>query len=922
MKLCLFFIFAFFMKFLNKIITELLSQTSDLSQFNIVLPGKRPVVFIKKILKEKQYSGFLPNFFTVEDLIRDLSGKQHLQGISLWLFAFEIYREVQPSEDFASFLKWFPTLLKDWDDILKFSESDEQVLVYMFDEERIKNWSENLGESEDNPRRKFLNFWQKMNVFLPILKKKLTEKNWATSGMIHETAKRKIADFAQKTDQKFVFCGFNAFTPVEEQLVKSLLQWDKAQCFFQADDYYMNDERQEAGKFLRSHKTWKEFNESRPFQWVENDFAQEKRIKVYEVSGNITQAKVLPEIFKEIKPEDLSKTAVVLLDENLLPATLDAISSVEYLNITMGFPLKNLAFSNAIKKLFYLQKQLEQKDSSYYYNDVLAVLEELPNDESDREIIAVFKTTIEERNIVYISKKQFGELLSDLSYFKLFQKPGSVKEFLDLLINYCYVLKFRPLDDILYENIAHFEKSFKIIKNQLSPYNFQINMDTLEVLINQLVNSEAIDFQGEPLAGLQVMGLLETRLLNFENIILLSANEGKLPLGNSQNTYLPFDIRKHFGLHTFLENDGIYAYHFYRLIQDSKNVHLLFNALGSGVNTGEKSRFITQMEIEDSHHEIENIIIENSSDPIRQEPMHIEKTPKVLEKLNEWKKKISASHLTSYIYNPVDFYLTKILNTRETSEIEEELSQRSYGNLVHYSLQDIYEKFIGKELTVSDLEISNEVIIDVINRAIEKLKHQTEFYEKGMNFIHKSIAERVVRSVIDYDRNLLEQGNSLEILSVEGNFEGVQFFLDSEKTDPVYFYGFIDRVDRLNGNLRIIDFKTAKTKNLSLSVPKKPEDEEKLEKLFFRDDYKQAMQLCVYAYSVLNEEKYPDNFLQCGIWSFAEVNKGVQNLHLFGEKEISRALLETPMRSIKNVILDILNPELEFVEEVKETWGN
>ncbi|MBV2165528.1 MAG: PD-(D/E)XK nuclease family protein [Kaistella sp.] len=910
------------MKFLNKIITELLSQNSDLSQFNIVLPGKRPVVFIKKILKEKQYSGFLPNFFTVEDLIRDLSGKQHLQGISLWLFAFEIYREIQPSEDFASFLKWFPTLLKDWDDILKFSENDEQVLVYMFDEERIKNWSENLGESEDNPRRKFLNFWQKMNVFLPILKEKLTEKNWATSGMIHETAKRKIIDFAQKTDQKFVFCGFNAFTPVEEQLVKSLLQWDKAQCFFQADDYYMNDERQEAGKFLRNHKTWKEFNESRPVQWVENDFAQEKRIKVYEVSGNVTQAKVLHEIFKEIKPDDLSKTAVVLLDENLLPATLDAISAVEYLNITMGFPLKNLAFSNAIKKLFYLQKQLEQKDSSYYYNDVLAVLEELPNDESDREIIAVFKTTIEERNIVYISKKQFGELLSELSYFKLFQKPGSVNELLDLLINYCYVLKFRPLDDILYENIAHFEKSFKIIKNQLSPYNFQINMDTLEVLINQLVNSEAIDFQGEPLAGLQVMGLLETRLLNFENIILLSANEGKLPLGNSQNTYLPFDIRKHFGLHTFLENDGIYAYHFYRLIQDSKNVHLLFNALGSGVNTGEKSRFITQMEIEDSHHEIENIIIENSSDPIRQEPMHIEKTPKVLEKLNEWKKKISASHLTSYIYNPVDFYLTKILNTRETSEIEEELSQRSYGNLVHYSLQDIYEKFIGKELTVSDLEISDGVIIDVINRAIEKLKHQTEFYEKGMNFIHKSIAERVVRSVIDYDRNLLEQGNSLEILSVEGNFEDVQFFLDSEKTDPVYFYGFIDRVDRLNGNLRIIDFKTAKTKNLSLSVPKKPEDEEKLEKLFFRDDYKQAMQLCVYAYSVLNEEKYPDNFLQCGIWSFAEVNKGVQNLHLFGEKEISRALLETPMKSIKNVILDILNPEIEFVEEVKETWGN
>ncbi|MGZ5210716.1 MAG: PD-(D/E)XK nuclease family protein, partial [Kaistella sp.] len=735
------------MKFLNKIITELLSQNKDLSEFNIVLPGKRPVVFIKKILREKQYSGFLPNFFTVEDLIGDLSGKQHVQGISLWLFAFEIYREIQPGEDFATFLKWFPTLLKDWDDILKFSDSDQKVLEYMFDEERIKNWSENLGESEEIPRRRFLNFWQRMNIFLPLLKQKLNEKNWATSGMIHESAKNKIEDFAQKTDQKFVFCGFNAFTPVEEKLVKSLLQWNKAQAFFQADEYYMNDERQEAGKFLRSHKTWKGFNDSRPFQWIENYFAQEKRIKVYEVSGNITQAKVLPEIFNEIKPEDLSKTAVVLLDENLLPATLDAISAVQHLNITMGFPLKNLAFSNAMKKLFYLQKQLEQKYSSYYYNDVLSVLEELPNNESDREIIAAFKSTIEERNIVYISKKQFGELLFNLSYFQLFQKPASVNGFLDLLIKYCYDLKFRELDDILYENIANFEKSFKIIKNQLSPYSFSIKMETLEVLINQLVSSEAIDFQGEPLAGLQVMGLLETRLLNFENIILLSANEGKLPLGNSQNTYLPFDIRKHFGLHTFLENDGIYAYHFYRLIQDSSNVHLLFNALGSGVNTGEKSRFITQIEIEDPHHEIENIIIENSSDPIREEPMQIEKTPKVLDKLNQWKNRISASHLTSYIYNPVDFYLTKILNTREASEIEEELSQRSYGNLVHYALQDIYEKFIGNKLTVSDLELSDEAIIKVLNRAIEKLKHQTEFYDKGMNFIHKSIAERVVRSV-------------------------------------------------------------------------------------------------------------------------------------------------------------------------------
>ncbi len=908
------------MKFLNKIITELLHQDQDLSTFNIILPGKRPVVFIKKILQEKQYSGMLPNFFTVEDLIIELSDKQLVQGISLWLFAFEVYREIHPSEDFANFLKWFPTILKDWDDILKFSDSDKAVLEYMFDEERIKNWSENLGGAEDRPLKKFLNFWQKMNVFLPLLKQKLNEKNWATSGMIHETAKSKIGEYAQNTSDQFVFCGFNAFTPVEEKLVRNLMQWDKAQCFFQADEYYINDTRQEAGKFLRDIRTWKEFNESRNFNWLENDFAQPKNIKVYEVSGNITQAKVLPEIFEEIGHENLTQTAVVLLDENLLPTCLDAMSSVERLNITMGFPLKNLGFSNAMKQLFYLQKQLEKKDSSYYYNDVLSVLEELPNEEIDQQVISDFKVKIEERNIVYIAKKQFKEFLGGLSYFNLFEKPLSVKQFIDELISYCYRLKFRDLDDILYENISHFEKSFKIIKNQLTPYSFEIKMETLEVLINQLVNSETIDFQGEPLQGLQVMGLLETRLLNFENIILLSTNEGKLPLGNSQNTYLPFDVRQHFDLHTFLENDSIYAYHFYRLLQDSKNVHLLFNALSSGVNTGEKSRFITQIEIEDKHHELEHIIIENSSEPINKQFIQIEKTSSVLLKLEEWKKRISASHLTSFIYNPVDFYLTKILGTRETSEMEEELSQRSYGNLVHYALQLIYEKHLGKNLSVNDLDLTNQQLVEVMNQAIIKLNHQTDFYDKGMNYIHKSIAERVVRTILEVDRKLLADGNTLEILSVEGNFENVDYYLDDGKTDKVSFYGFIDRIDRLNGKLRIIDYKTAKTKNLIIKEVQKEEDAEKQEQLFFRDDYKQAMQLCVYAYAVLNDTKFPDNFVECGIWSFAEANKGVQNLQIYGAEEIDNHALVQPMKWIKNVILEILNPASDFIEEVKQTW--
>jgi hypothetical protein len=893
------------LKFLNKIIHELLAQNPDLSEFNVVLPGKRPVVFIRRILEENNYSGFLPHFYTIEELVSTIADKQEIQGISLWLFAFDVYKSLNliPNDDFSEFLKWFPTLQKDWDDMLKFSDSDEAVLQYMFDEERIKEWAQDLGGDDESARKKFLTFWKNMNIYLPVLKKRLQEKNWATSGMIHEEAGKKIIDFAKTTKQQFVFCGFNAFTPVEEKLVRSLLQWDKGKCFFQADRYYFDDERQEAGKFLRNHKTWKEFTDERTFQWIEDDFNQPKNIKVYEVSGNITQTKILPEILKEIENKTFSNTAVVLLDENLLPASLDAMHGVQNLNITMGFPLKNLSFSNAVKQLFYLQKQLEKNRSSYYYRDVFPILEELPKSPEDESVINNFKVNVEQRNIVYISKKLLDELLGQLSYYNLLQKAGSTNIYLDSLIAFCQQIKWLDIDDIQYENVSHFENAFRMIKNQLSPYTFEIRMETLEILINQHINSESIDFQGEPLQGLQVMGLLETRLLNFENVILLSVNEGKLPLGNSQNTYIPFDIRKFFDLHTFLENDSIYAYHFYRLIQDAQNVHLLFNALSSGVNTGEKSRFITQIEMESSH-DIEHLIIENTSEPIITQPIEISKTDIVMERLQRWKQKVSASHLTSYLYNPIDFYLSKILNTSENDEIEEELSVKNYGNLVHYTLQDVYEVLKGKVLKENDLKQSIAAIDQYIESAIAKLKHQPEFYEKGMNFIHKAIAKKVIANILNYDLELVKSGNALEILDIEKRFEHVDFYLD--ENDKISFFGFIDRIDRLNGTLRIIDYKTAKIKNLVVKI-----DDEKATEYFHNNDRKQALQLCIYQYVVQNLPEFWGLPIETGIWSFAEAKKGVVSL------QFEKGDIDVAMKSVKSLIEEILNPDIHFIERLK-----
>ncbi|NAW51766.1 PD-(D/E)XK nuclease family protein [Elizabethkingia argentiflava] len=896
--------------FLHKIIDKLLGQKKPLHECTLVLPGKRPVVFIKKILLDKKYEGILPKFQTIDELISDISGLQQISGISLWLFAFEVFRKIDATEDLQSFLKWFPTLLKDWDDMLKFSKSDTQVLDFMFSDERIKNWGELLGE--EKPHRRNLNFWKKMKVFLPALKKKLLQEDLATPGMIHENLKMRVENFTQNTSDRFLFCGFNAFTPIEQKLVKNLLQWDKAECFFQADEYYIDDKRQEAGKFLREYIHWKEFNESRPFNWIENHFSEPKNIQVFEVAGNIAQTKLLPHILEQLKTEnsELSNTAIVLLDENLLPPTLESLQHlVKSLNITMGFPLKNLSFSVAMKKLFHLQKQLAKKDSAYYYGDILPLLEELPAHTQDTPIIQAFLEQLEERNLIYISKKLFYELLSKISYFSILIKPVDYYTYLSLLIEFCETCKRRQISDIDFENISRFEKAFISLKNQLSQYDFLLDITALEVLVNQMVSTDTIDFEGEPLSGLQLMGLLETRLLNFENVIMLSVNEGKLPLGRTYNTYLPFDVRRDFGMNTFLENDSIYAYHFYRLIQEARNVYLLFNGLTSGLNIGEKSRFITQIEME-SKHPLQNFVMDSASTPLNQQLIQIRKTAQVMEKLEEWKHKISPSHLNTYLYNPLDFYLNQILNTRLPEELEEEISVRNFGNLVHYTLEHLYQSLLHKKLSKADLQKTKERVEEALEYIItEKLKHSSDYYKRGMNYIHKSVAARTLHRIIEKDLNDVEKGAELEIIALEQNI-CADFYLENTLHPKVHFNGFVDRIDRLNGHLRIIDYKSAKAGGLQIKPNPKKEDEEFL----FDKKYKQEVQLVIYAHCALHSGLFADHQVQCGIWSFVSPEQGPKMLSILGNEFIDKSHLALPMKSVKSIILEILNADIDFIE--------
>ena len=885
--------------FLNKITRELIQQSSSLKNYTLIFPGKRPVVFFKKHLQDNGYTGFLPEFYTIEELMEKIAGVPMVQGLSLWLFAYDIYSSLY-TEDFNQFLKWFPTALKDWDDILKYKASEKGIFSYMHEEERIKNWGDSLGEPTET-QKKNLNFWRRMAHFFPILKQKLIEKGWYSYGMVYEKASENLEDFIANATERYVFCGFNAITPIEEDLMRGLLGWNKAQCFFDADQYYLYDERQEAGKFLRESIKWKEFGDHRKFNWISNEFIQEKDIEIIEVSGNISQTKVLPSLLQDIDKEQISSTAVVLLDENLLPATLASLQFQDSLNITMGFPIRNLDFSIAIKKVFHLHKQLA-KSKSYYYRDVNAIINAIESTEEDQKITYEFQEQLRKKNLVYLSQKKLLELLSSLSYLKILEPYESPKALLKELIEFCITLKSTTKSDILYENITLFEQAFKIASNQLEGYQFEVSMETLEVMMNHLISSEEIKFLGEPLEGLQVMGLLETRLLSFERIIVLSTNEGNLPKGSTHNSYLPFSLRIERGLPTHLENDSIYAYHFYRLLQKAKKATFLFNSLSSGVNTGEKSRFLTQIELE-SKHKIKHTVMDADSLPVQTNLMKIEKTPSVQERLEEWKSKVAASHLTSYMYNPIQFYLKSILKLYEEDEIEEEISRRSYGTLVHYALQVLYEPLKGKMLSEKDLSTLLSKIDEAIEKAILSLDHPLEAYQKGMNFVHKTIAKNAVKSVIEFDLSLVKKGSQLEILALEHPFSNLAFDLQNEKNEQVFFKGFIDRIDRLDGVIRVTDYKSGKLETLKLEFKEQTED------YLIEKGLKQAIQLSIYLWYLKSSGEFKGMATQAQIWSFIHAKKGPEPL-TFVDGDLT-----TAMNSIRTLIQEILNPEIPFEQK-------
>ena len=908
--------------FISETLDSILKTTKSFENVVFILPSQRAKVFLKQTLKDKISVGFLPEALNIEQFVQQVSGIEKADSIQLLFHFYTIYKNLEKEPDsFDTFSSWAFTVLQDFNEIDQHLVDTKEIFVYIRDIERLKKWSVTGTFTETEFMKDHYSFLEKLNNFYPPLYQFLLEKKIGYQGLMYREACSNIDGYIEKTaHKKFFFIGFNALNKAEEFLFQKVLESNNSEIYWDLDVLFFNTNHQ-AGTFIRKYKKEWKYYEKNPLKTLSNSFSGPKNIQIIGASKNTTQIKYAGEILENFT--DFKNTALILADETLLPITLNSLpKNINAINITMGYPLKDIPTTSllfSIFQLFVSQEKLQKTNvNEFYHKDVVRFLKhqsvyKLLSDKNSA-LVDNFIEEIGKENLIFISKAQIESILIDTTasvksgISAIFNSYTTINEFLDRILNLIALLK-EDVTTLEKEYLFRFYTAFTQLKTLQTEYEYFTDLKTLSLFFKQLISSETLSFQGEPLRGLQLMGMLETRVLDFENIILTSTNEGILPASSQQNSFIPFDVKIEFGLPTFKEKDAIFSYHFFRLLQRAKNIFILYNTEHDVFGSGEKSRFVTQLEMMR-----DDIIYKNISPKVIPSKTALKKIPKnevTFERLKELAEKgISPSALTNYLYNPISFYKQKILKIKEFDDVEETVAFNTLGNVVHEALDELYKPFVGRFLSEENVSKMEKEAINLVKKHF-KIQFKNGDISTGKNRLIFEVANRFVSNFLFKEKELLkDKKNKLKIIATEENLfaeitiEGIDF--------PVKLHGQVDRVDELNGVLRIIDYKTGMVSSANLRVPE-------FENL--RDEkHLKAIQVLLYAYLFTKSKNY--NFtqlLEAGIYSFKNLNSGFLPIDFAlprkkPETNITPEKLEEFITELKTYIKEIYNPEIDFIE--------
>ncbi|EKT4509615.1 PD-(D/E)XK nuclease family protein [Flavobacterium psychrophilum] len=915
--------------FLENLVSKLLSEKNTiLSETTIILPNKRAKIFLLEAFKKKlPHFTFAPEITSIEDFIQEIANIRSIDSIELLFEFYTVYLSVTAKEKqqtFEQFSNWGKTLLQDFNEIDRYLLDPKHVFSYLQDIEVIKRWGIEI-EDKTTLIDNYLEFWKLLPLYYDTFYTHLKNKEIGYQGLIYREAVTNLEEFITAfKNKKIVFAGFNALNQAEEKIVQQLIAKDIASIYWDIDAVFLNDYSHDAGLFVRRFKSSWSHYKTNPFEWVSTNFSEDKNIQIIGTAKAIGQAKIVSGIInKQISDNpnaSLDKVALVLGDENMLIPMLHSLpASVGSLNITMGYSSKNNPIQLLIAKLFKMHNNaLNRSESSYvfYYKDVLDVLSN-PIIESYVNASKVIYT-IKKNNYTFIthpkvvSFQENPNRLFELLFQKWNQKPI---EILELICEILLIIKSN-LESISEEDkvVKTFLYSIYKVINKLITYcsknEYIENIDTLHTIYKQVIDLAEVSFEGEPLSGLQIMGVLESRVLDFETVIITSLNEGKFPAGKTVNSFIPYDVKRELGLPTYKEKDAIYTYHFYHLLQRAKNIYLLYNTESDGLDGGEKSRFITQLEVEKQpKHNLTHEIIQPVVPNIASKTIVIPKTKSAMIRLKEIAtgKGFSPSALTTYIRNPIQFYFQRILSIRESEEVEENIALNTLGTIIHQTLEALYKPIINKFLTTDDLNKMLAVANDEVLKQFKEIYKEGEV-KKGKNLLAFEVAKRNVFNFLIEEKKQIENGDVVKILALETPLERI--LEDNSLPFPIKIAGNVDRIEIRNNKIRIIDYKTGKVEKNSVQL----KDWNGLT-LDIKND--KIIQLLCYAF--MYEKQANGLEIEAGIISFKNMKGGFLPFGIKQGKEIliniNSEILEHFKTEIIILINEILNIEIPFEEK-------
>lgn len=834
--------------FLKLVAADLYKHTEgNLAHTAVVFPNKRAGLFFNEYLAQESESPiWSPAYVSISELFRSLSPWEVGDPVKLVCELYKIFRrETQSTETLDDFYFWGEMLISDFDDADKNKVDTDKLFSNLQDlrnimddytfiddeqEEAIRQFFQNFSiERRTALKERFISLWDVLGNIYKGFRESLASQNIAYEGMMYRHVIEHL-DVDKLPYEKYVFVGFNVLNKVEHTLFTQLKDAGKAVFYWDYDEFYMKENRQavthEAGEFIR--RNLRDFPSPLSGELFKN-LSKPKEVHYIASSTENAQARYLPQWIRNNLTTPEKETAVVLCNEALLQPVLHSLpAEVKHVNITMGFPLSQTPVYSFLIALLELHTHgFNFKSGRYTFQSVVTLLKH-PYTRQLTGQAELLEKELTRNNRFYPLP---GELGKDEFLTRLFTPLSGnlnlcirLSETLQQVAG-IYQANTSGTEDTDAFNQLYRESLFKAyttinrFRTLIEEDELTVQSETFRRLLVKVLSATNIPFHGEPAIGMQVMGVLETRNLDFRHLVLLSVNEGQLPQSGGDSSFIPYNLRKAFGMTTIEHKIAVYAYYFYRLLQRAERITLMYNTSSDGLNRGEWSRFMLQFLIEWPH-PITRQFLEAGQSPQGTSPITVEKTPDVMRRMQSLfdvranpKAKFSPSALNYYLDCPLKFYYRYVAGLSAPDEVSAEIDSATFGSIFHYAAEHIYKDLTthGKVINKEALEtlLRNEVKLqDYVDTAFKKLFFNVPQNEKpeynGVQLINSAVIARYLKQLLQNDLRYapftfiaseMEVDEPIDIQTPKGVIKS-------------RIGGIIDRMDSKDGTLRIVDYKT------------------------------------------------------------------------------------------------------------------